>query len=129
MNIRVTLEVDGPADEVTAWLAKLPSSAGASVSATVWTPELAKRLIRRVSDKAATALAIMSDHAPVISFEQLQGEMELDGIRIGGVLASFGFAENAGFPRPYTVDREQRVYIMDPDVARVINEAFADEDD
>lgn len=44
----------------------------------------------------------------------------MNGIQTGGVMASFGFAENAGIPRPYTRDRARRVYRIDPATAEVV---------
>lgn len=62
----------------------------------------------------------MTQHAPALSFDELQKEMGLDGLGLGGVLASVGFAERAGFGRPYVANRATREYEMDPAVAKVV---------
>jgi hypothetical protein len=129
-NIKVTIEVEGAAEEVAAWLSKLPGS-GASLNGVTssidWDEITADRLVGRVSDRAREALAIIADHTiengGPISFEQLQRAMGIDGVQLGGVFASFGFAEKAGFPKPFDTDHDRRVYAMDPQVARLI--AFA----
>lgn len=123
MNVKVTIEVDGAQEEVERWLSRFGLAQGAS-DAIEWTPELADRLIRRISERARGALAYMADEAPAVSFEDLQKELDVTGVELGGILASFGFAERAGIPRPYEVDHERREYRMDPAVATIITNAI-----
>ena len=89
-----------------------------------WTSEVADQLLARITSDARRALKYLATHAPAVSFEQLQEHMQIGGVAIGGVMASFGFAENAGLPRPYQVDRGQRLYLIDPAIAAVVLAAF-----
>lgn len=130
-NIKVTIEVDGTADDVAAWLSKLPGGTGSLKTVTSfedWDDVLADRLVGRVSDRAREALAIIADHTVEVGgpipFQKLQHAMAVDGVQLGGVFASFGFAERAGIPKPFETDHERRVYTMDPRVARLIVEAI-----
>jgi hypothetical protein len=125
MNVKVTIEVDGAQEDVERWLSRFALAQGGAAPIE-WTPELAEKLVRRISDRARAALAYMADEAPVVSFEDLQSELEVSGVELGGILASFGFAERAGLPRPYEVDHERREYRMDPAVATIINNAIID---
>jgi hypothetical protein len=133
VNIKVHIELEGNTAEVEAWLARFGSLTGTDGMATraesadtdgEWTPELADRLIERITEKARMALWHIAANAPEISFEELQKEMRMGGISIGGVLASFGFAKNAGLPRPFRVDRERRRYIVEPRVAEIMIDAI-----
>jgi hypothetical protein len=127
MNMKVTIEVDGTSQEVGEWLRQLPvarDGVSPAVAAADWTPELADSLVERITDKARMALGYMAMHAPEITFSELQREMRMDGVKMGGVLASFGFAKNAGLPRPYRVDRDRRRYYIDTGVAEVILDAL-----
>lgn len=127
MNMKVTIELDGTSEEVGDWLRQLPAGhagAKASVAEADWTPELADRLIERITEKARMALGYMAMHAPEITFSEIQNLMGMDGVKMGGVLASFGFAENVGLPRPYRVDRDRRRYYIDEGVAEIILDAI-----
>jgi hypothetical protein len=123
LNIKVTIEVQGPEGEVRQWMARFGAADGRG-SATTWTPELADRLVTRISDRAREALRYMARGAPTIDFHDLQSELDVDGLGLGGILASFGFAERKGLPRPYRVDRERREYHMDPSTADAMLEAI-----
>ncbi|MEK6328192.1 MAG: hypothetical protein AABM66_11820 [Actinomycetota bacterium] len=79
-----------------------PASEG---EAPVYTPERADELVTRITDDARRALRYLLENAPEASFEELQQHLGKDGLQVGGIMASFGFAENAGLPRPYRVDR------------------------
>jgi hypothetical protein len=50
--------------------------------------------------------------------------MNLSGVGLGGVMASFGAAQRAGFPRPFVVDRVGRLYHMNPSTAALFLEAL-----
>jgi hypothetical protein len=130
-NIRVTIEVEGPAEEVAAWLSKLPGGANTLTqvaSSYEWDEVLADRLVARVSERAREALAVIADAViegdGPISFEKLQRELTVDGVQLGGIFASFGFAEKAGIPKPFETDHDRRLYSMDPSVARLIVQAI-----
>lgn len=128
LTIRATIEVEGTPSEVAAWLARLPredtSEAGAAAE---WTPEDVHALVERISPRAREALWHMAQAAPVISFKDLQKKMKLDGVGLGGVMASFGFAERAGFSRPYEVDRKKRQYRVDPQLAEMLIDAISNQ--
>jgi hypothetical protein len=126
MNVKVVIELDGSADEVEKWLARLaPLSTAPQFTqkredgTREWTPELMDQFVNRISDKARDALWVMAKHAPQVSFEEIQDELDVDGRSLGGILASFGFAERAGLPRPYKVDKAARRYFIDPGVAKL----------
>jgi hypothetical protein len=132
--VKVTIEFEGAPEEVEHWLRRLAGSTksagvvqkGASVrEANGWTPELAEDLVNRISERALEALQYMAEAAPEpVSFKRLQRKLDTGGLGLGGILASFGFAERAGFPRPYEVDHDRRVYWVNPDVAQLILRAI-----
>jgi hypothetical protein len=86
-------------------------------------------LVGRITTRAREALEFMMANAPETSFDELQEQLGMTGVQVGGVMASFGFAENAGLPRPYRVDRDRRRYLVDPEIAPVLLEAAERYDD
>ena len=132
MNARVVIELDGSADEIEAWLRRLADGETASVTVPAspaeepeqpYTPVVADQLVRRISPEARRAVRYIAENAPEVSWADVQRHLGRNGVQIGGVMASFGFAENAGIPRPYQNDRARRVYRMDPYVASAILDA------
>jgi hypothetical protein len=129
VDIRVTIEIQGSPAEVAAWLSQLPGN-GVTANVAVkpsdveWTPELATRFVQRISPRAREAVWHMTQHAPTISFTELQDAMQTNGLGLGGILASVGFGEKAGIPRPYVANHVTREYEMDPTVAEVVAEAL-----
>jgi hypothetical protein len=94
-------------------------------SAGWWTPRRADRLIQEIRDNARLGLAAICEMAPEASFEAVQEQLGLDGIRTGGAMASIGFAiKRMRAPEPFVRDYYRRVYIIDRDVARVLLEAI-----
>lgn len=140
MNIKVTIEVDGSTREVEEWLARFAISGSEAPNPSVrtqlalplasneWTPAKAERLVRRVTQGARLALWHIAEHAPEISFEDLQERMNISGVQLGGILASFGFAENAGLPRPFRTDKRGRRYLLDPAIADLFIDAIREVD-
>jgi hypothetical protein len=134
LSIKVTIEVNGPPDDVAAWLAQLPQDGPAThVRRTEyeeeWTPERARELVERISPRARQALRHMALASPEpIAFKKLQSRLRTNGVGLGGILASFGFAEKAGIPKPYTVDRGRRIYWVAPAVAPMLLEALDEVD-
>jgi hypothetical protein len=130
LNVKVVIELDGNAEEVRGWLARLGLPASdrevslKSPYESVWSPALMGQLVERISGKARDALRVMAEGAPEVSFEQVQDALGVDGLGLGGVLASFGFAERAGLPRPYKVDKSARRYFMDEKVAQLALDAL-----
>src|SRR4051812_36539625 len=129
----VTITVEGDESAVMRWLQRLAESetgASASVSnsgrhPTQWTPDVAYALVDRITVNARRVLWYLMKHPPTVAYEDLQDHMELGGPELGGVMASFGYAEKAGLPRPFSVDRTSRRYTVDPAVTRVFLEALA----
>ena len=127
MNIKVTIEVEGTSEEVSAWLARLPAveSRGVggaharAITQSEWTDEQARIYLDRISPKAGKLVIAIAERAPEAEFDDLQEELGLDGYGLGGVMASVGFARGAGYPEPFERDRQARVYRMDPKVAAV----------
>ena len=132
MEVTFDIQMRGTAEEVEQWLGRLgapavvPGTAGADagVSGPVLTDDQADRLISRITDDARKALRYIAEHEPEVSWEAVQEHLGIGGIQIGGVMASFGFAENAGIPRPYRKDRSQRTYSIDPATAEVVLSAI-----
>jgi hypothetical protein len=90
-----------------------------------WTPRRADRSIREIKDNARLGLAAICERAPETSFEAVQEQIGLDGIRTGGAMASIGFAvSRMRAPKPFVRDYNRRVYIIEPNVARVLLEAI-----
>lgn len=139
LNIKVTIELDGPTSEVGEWLKRfgltdtypVAVEAHARPALEAGGSELnvmrAERLVRRVTRGAREALWHIANQAPEISFEELQSQMDINGVQLGGIMASFGFAENAGLPRPFEVDKRHRRYLMDEDAAEVFLEVLRDQ--
>ena len=128
-TVRVVIEIEGQPHDVAAWLSKLPDQRPNAYVADVvhkveLTPELVQHLVQRITKDAKRALWYMAQQAPVVPFKWLQSKMEIDGLALGGVLASVGFADRAGLPRPYVVDRGAREYRMDPAVAEMLTDAI-----
>ena len=132
LQVTVNIQMEGTADEVQEWLFRLGGRIGeaGTVEAeptkveAVYTPQIADRLIRRVTNDARRALRFIAENAPEVPWEEVQEHLGISGIQIGGVMASFGFAENAGIPRPYRNDPGRRVYVIEPSVASVMLEAI-----
>ena len=129
MAISVTIQVNGTADEVRDALQRLGLSraalldGGATADGAI-TPELADRIVRGVKPDARRVLRFIAENAPEVSWDAVQQHMKMSGVRIGGVMASFGFAEKRGLPRPYVNDPEQRVYKISPKTASSMLDAI-----
>jgi hypothetical protein len=126
MHVKLTVEMEGTSEEVGAWLARLggsPASISTSESVAAvgeFNATVADQLVRRITEGARRALRYMAENAPEVSWDDLQKHLGVSGIQIGGVMASFGFAENAGIPRPYVNDRARRMYRIDEETAEVV---------
>ena len=133
MKMKVTIEVEGTAQEVERWMARfnlrdgeaVPSEEIAVGGEVTWSPQIADRLVQRITADARKALLYLMENAPEVFFEDLQDHLGMNGIQAGGVMASFGFAKRAGLPRPYKVDRERRRYVIDPEITPILLEAVA----
>jgi hypothetical protein len=130
VHVHVVIEFAGEAAEVQEWLARLagdvsvPHHPGVTIAPAGWTPELADKLVGRISPRARDALRSIARNAPEASFETVQEDLGVEGLGLGGILASIGFAARAGIPRPYAVDKFDRCYLMDSDVAEVVLDAL-----
>jgi hypothetical protein len=142
MNIKVVIELDGTSSEIEEWLSRF----GVARETTElrhhavgmpalerggdgWSEDRAERLVRRITPMAREALYVMANESPSVSFGELQTQLGITGVQLGGVLASFGFAENAGFPRPYHVDKRNRRYLIEPEVAQLFINAINEFED
>jgi hypothetical protein len=127
VEVEATLKFTGPAEDVEMWLRRVVTPTGRLVtdvddgdSSPVWTAELAEQLVSGISPEARRALRFMAEGAPEVTRAALFAHLGMNGIQVGGVLASFGFAVNRGLPRPYTQDNARRTYSVDPAVAPVL---------
>jgi len=130
VNVRLLLEADGTEEEVSSWLRRLGEVSqvthvpGTDSPESQWTLSVADEVVRRISPQARKTLRFLMTHAPAVSYEDAQAFMKMDGVTMGGVMASFGFAERAGLPRPYVSDRRARLYRVDPATAKTVLEAL-----
>jgi hypothetical protein len=95
-----------------------------------WTPERAATFVNELTDPALRALAVIADHAPKVSFREVQREMMASGMPIPpGRLSSIGFAvRRLGYRYPpFVRDYYQRAYQMDTDTAEVLKPAIRNE--
>jgi hypothetical protein len=112
----------GPADEVERRLRLFvngstePVQTAVSVES-VYSAALAGELVERITDDARKALLFIAENGPQVSLDAVQEHLGMDGTRLGGVMASFGFAEKSGLPRPFRKDGTRRLYIIEPEVA------------
>ena len=134
--MKLTLELEGSAEDLRLRIEALARAllddqraGGAVEGVTIYTEEVSywrehvDELLRRISDDAKRALKFLCENAPVVSREDLNEFLGIDGVALGGVMASFGFAENAMGRRPYTKITGRR-YRVDPEVARVLLSAL-----
>jgi hypothetical protein len=140
MNIKVTIELDGTTAEVGEWLKRFgitdsepyPIAVEAQPRPALASGEpstlQAERLVRRITKGAREALWHIANHAPEISFDELQAQMSVDGVQLGGIMASFGFAENVGLSRPFRVDKRNRRYLIDEEVAALFLPVLREQD-
>src|SRR4051812_29657164 len=124
--MRVSIELEGSPAEVAPYLVRLGAAADSTTTGSRaqsrddWTSAQADELVERITPGARRALRLFMENAPEVSFDDLQGHLGMSGVQVGGVMASFGFAENAGMARPYRVDRDRRRYLIDPEIAPVL---------
>jgi hypothetical protein len=128
VEVSVKIHMRGETHEVEQWLrrfgaADVTTSVEDALEAVV-TDEVADRLIQRITPDARRALRFIAEHAPEAPWDDVQAHLNMDGLQAGGVMASFGFAEKAGLPRPYRNDRGRRVYFIDPEVASIVLKAI-----
>jgi hypothetical protein len=133
MNIKVTVELSGAEDdsEIGRRLRLLidgSSAEGLTAQQPSYSAALAAELVDRITDDARTVLRFIAENAPRASMAAVQKHLGIDGIQLGGVMASFGFAEKAGIPRPFRKDDTRRLYIIEPEAATTILAALNDAD-
>ncbi len=105
------------------------AEAEADGNPTWWTPERAATFVNELTDPALRALAVIAEHAPKVSFREVQRQMMASGMPIPpGRLSSIGFAvRRLDFPFPFVRDYYQRAYQMDPRAAEVLKPAIQEE--
>jgi hypothetical protein len=134
MRVVVTFELQGTSEEIGPLLAQLSETINGAQSedeadVTWWTPERAAAFVSGLTTPALTALRIITEGAPRIPFAELQRRMGMSGLELAGRLSSIGFAvARMGGPVPFVRDYYQRVYHIDPRVAKTLGEAIAAEE-
>ncbi len=105
------------------------AEAEAEGNATWWTPERAATFVNELTDPALRALAVIAEHAPKVSFREVQRQMMASGMPIPpGRLSSIGFAvRRLDYPFPFVRDYYQRAYQMHPHTAEVLQPAISNE--
>lgn len=128
MQMKVTVEMNGPADEIERRLRLLvggPSEPTAVSVEPVYSARVAAELVERITDDARRALRYIAENGPQVPLDDVQAQLGMDGIHLGGVMASFGFAEKAGIPRPFRKDGTRRLYMIEPATAAAALAALA----
>lgn len=121
-EIKLTIEISGPPDEVDERLRRFIEGASATETvpreqSPVYSDDDADRFVRRITPDARRVLGYIAKHAPNVGFDEVQDALGIDSRRMGGVTAPIGFAVRAGLPRPYVQDYSARLYVMEPEVA------------
>jgi len=125
MELKVTIEISGSAEEVDERLRRFVEDASAAIppisgEAPAYSADDADRLVRRITPEARRVLAYIARHAPNVEFDDVQKDLGIDSRRMGGVTAPIGFAVRAGLPRPYEQDYSARLYVMESEVASAL---------
>jgi hypothetical protein len=133
MRVVVTFELQGSPEEIGPLLAQLSETLTGTQSdeedATWWTPERAAAFVSGLTEPALSALRIITEGAPRVPFAEVQRQMGIPGLKLAGRLSSIGFAvARMGGPVPFVRDYYQRVYHMDPSVAKILREAITAEE-
>ena len=138
MRVVVSFELQGAPDEIGPVLSQLTGiltgiqSEGAveeEPDADWWTEERAAAFVSGLTELALVALRIIAEGAPRIPFAEVQRRMGIPGLKLAGRLSSIGFAvARMGGPVPFVRDYYQRVYHIDPRVAKVLREAIIAEE-
>lgn len=131
MELKVTVEMVGPPDEVAGHLRLLAGGLTEQTGTSTpvepgYSAELVEELVERITDDARKALLFIAQNGPQVSMNAVQEHLGMDGIRLGGVMASFGFAEKAGIPRPFRKDGNRRLYLIEPAVAATVTAVLGD---
>jgi hypothetical protein len=134
MRVVVTFELQGTSEEIGPLLAQLSETINGAQSeeeadATWWTPERAAAFVSGLTEPALGALRIIAEGAPRVSFAEVQRRMGIPGLKLAGRLSSIGFAvARMGGPVPFVRDYYQRVYHIDPEVAKILQKAIVTEE-
>jgi hypothetical protein len=134
MRVVVSFELQGTPEEIGPVLAQLSETINGAQSeeeadATWWTPERAAAFVNGLTEPALSALRIIAEGAPRIPFAEVQRRMGMPGLKLAGRLSSIGFAvARMGGPVPFVRDYYQRVYHIDPEVAKILREAIVVEE-
>lgn len=134
MRVVVTFELQGTSEEIGPLLAQLSETINGAQSedatdATWWTPERAAAFVSGLTAPALTALRIIAEGAPRVPFAEVQRRMGMPGPELAGRLSSIGFAvARMGGPVPFVRDYYQRLYHIDPRVAKTLRDAIVAEE-
>jgi hypothetical protein len=126
MEIRVSIEVTGPPEEVGSLLGRLSEVLAngdeleSSDTIQPWTSDSAAEFVGELTDLSLQALGIIASHAPRARFVDVRRDMAKLGLTLTpGSLSSIGFAmRRLGYANPpFLRDYYQRAYLMDSDIA------------
>ena len=135
MRVVVSFELQGAPDEIGPVLSQLTgiltgaqSEGNEEPDSDWWTPERAAAFVSGLTEPALAALRIIAEGAPRVAFAEVQRRMGMPGLKLAGRLSSIGFAvARMGGPVPFVRDYYQRVYHIDPQVAKILGEAIVGE--
>jgi hypothetical protein len=134
MRVVVTFELQGTPEEIGPLLSHLSETITGAESeegqdSSWWTPERAASFVSGLTEPALGALRIIAEGAPRVPFAEVQRRMGIPGLKLAGRLSSIGFAvSRMGGPVPFVRDYYQRVYHIDPEVAKILREAVVAEE-
>jgi hypothetical protein len=138
MRVVVSFELQGAPDEIGPVLSQLTGILTGAQSeregeeepdSDWWTPERAAAFVSGLTEPALAALRIIAEGAPRVPFAEVQRRMGIPGLKLAGRLSSIGFAvARMGGPVPFVRDYYQRVYHIDPRVAKILREAIVVEE-
>jgi hypothetical protein len=135
VHVKVTIELSGEHTDLSPILAELSRvlSPDMLVSeaepASWWSEDRARTFVHELKLPALVALQVIADGAPKARVAAVQHELKRLGFRMTpGALSSIGFASRRlNAPAPFSRDNYQGVYVMDSEVAAVIQGAVKEE--
>jgi len=136
MHVKVTIELSGEQSQLAPVLAELARTLSAEVTAETdesdpswWTDERARAFVSELKLPALLALQAIAAGAPKTRVVSVQRELKRQGFRMSpGALSSIGFAvRRLGVSPPFVRDNYQGVYVMDTDLAALLQVSIKDE--
>jgi len=136
VHVKVTIELSGEQSQLVPVLAELARTLSAEVIAETdesdpswWTDERARAFVNELKLPALLALQAIAAGAPKTRVATVQHELKRHGFRMTpGSLSSIGFAvRRLRVPPPFIRDNYQAAYVMDTDVAALLQVAIKNE--